>query len=192
MSIEPLSDRGRTGEWRTGLKLILSDESRPIVGWRTIDELENKNQTIEELEFKLEQKNERIEELESASGSGEGGVSIEVTITRAGGNENFVEGGKAIVRADSENADVDRMRVHYGTGSYQLDSSGEVAIPLADPGTQEMMLVYGDTTKKVSITVQDQEGGSNATDGTVPGFTSLGGVTALLVFSVLVSRYREA
>jgi len=166
-------------------------------------ELEQKNQRISELETQLEQKNERISELESRIEELEsrptptaesGSVNIQVTVNPTNG-QNFVEGGEAVVQAESENADVSEMQVEYGAGTYELDSSGEVAIPLAETGTQEMSLVHGDTTKQLSIDVQAQ-GGQNqqdqqdtsSTNG--PGFGVVVAMIAILGGTLLFGRYR--
>ena len=147
------------------------------------DELESqitqKNDRISELESLLEQKNQtivelesRVEELESQSsnGGGDSDVTIDVTINPSDGQENFIEGGQAVVQVESESASVSDMRVEYGAGTYELDSSGEVAIPLAQTGRQEMTVVYGDTTEQVSIDVQaqadsQQDGSGASSDG---------------------------
>lgn len=130
-------------------------------------QIEQKNQRISELESQLEQKNQSIQELESqvqelqsqSSNSDSSGqdVSIQVTVNPADGQENFVRGSKAVVQAESENADVSKMAVQYGSGTYQLDSSGKASIPLAETGEQQMKLVYGETTKQVSIQVRERQ-----------------------------------
>lgn len=152
--------------------------------------LEQKNQTISDLES-------RINELESQStNSNSGDVNIQVTVNPANGQENFIEGGKALVHAESENADVSKMAVKYGGGTYQLNSSEEIAIPLADAGTQEMTLVYGDTMKQVSIDVQSQQeqtqedSSPTTTGGDGPGFGIVAAVIALLGSAFLFGRYR--
>jgi len=158
--------------------------------------LEQKNQTISELES-------RISELNSQSSNGSGGdITIQVTVNPANGQQNFVEGGEAVVQAENENADVSEMSVEYGSNTYQLNSSGEVAIPLAQTGSQEMTLVYGDTTKQVSFEVQGQEGQNqqnqqNKQDTTPTGTSGLGfGIVAvfiaLLCSAFLLRRYRQS
>jgi PGF-CTERM protein len=174
-------------------------------------QIEQKNQRISELESQLEQKNQTIIELESQveelesqssnpSGDGNGGVTIDVTVNPANRQENFVEGGQAVVQAESENADVSEMQVEYGAGTYQLDSSGEVAIPLANTGTQEMTLVYEDTTEEVTIDVEPRDGqnqqeqqnqqDSDGSGAFGPGFGVVAAMIALLAVAFLVGRYR--
>lgn len=173
-------------------------------------QVEQKNQRISQLETILEQKNQtiselesRISELEAQSSNGSGGdVTIQVTVTPANGQQNFVEGGQAVVQAESENADVSEMSVEYGSGAYQLDSSGQVAIPLAQTGTQEMTLVYGDITKQVSFEVQaegeqNQQNQQNQQDTTPtgtsgPGFGIVVALIAILGSAFLLQRYRQS
>lgn len=165
-----------------------------------LEENEGNGERISELESQLEQKNQRIDELESrveelelqSSDGGGSGVSIDVTVTPANGQQNFVEGGEAIVQAESENADVSGIAVEYGAGTYQLDSSGQVAIPLADTGEQQMTVIYGDTTEEVSINVHSQQ--NQQQDGTTSGNSGPGfGIiaTAVALLSVIAYYIRE-
>jgi PGF-CTERM protein len=179
--------------------------------------LDDAGERVSEFESKLEEKNERInnlqsrvEELESQSsgGSANGDVTITVTVDPANEQENFVEGGQAIVQADSESADVSDIQVEYGDGTYEMDSSGEVLIPLAQTGTQEVSLVYGDTTEQVSIDVQESgdsqqgdyrpsddsqqqsTGGDNGSSGEGPGFGIVIGVIALVSVAAILRMNR--
>ncbi|MDB2226318.1 PGF-CTERM sorting domain-containing protein [Halorubrum ezzemoulense] len=175
-----------------------------------IDTLENqinqKEERITELESILQQKNQTINELksESTNNSSED-VSIEVTVAPVNDQENFVEGSEALVQAESDNADVARMSVGYGSGTYQLDSNGQVRIPLIQNGTQEMTLTYSNTTKQVSFEVQPQEPQNQqerqnqqdqqneqdtTTTGTsVPGFGVAVTIVALVSSMFVIQRY---
>jgi len=203
--------------WELSFEL---DESEPpeLVSPSELSELESqmeqKNQRISELESLLEQKNltiseleSRVEELESQASttSGDGNITIDVMVNPANGQENFVEGGEAVVQAESENADVSEMQVEYGSGTYQLDSSGEAAIPLAQTGTQEITLVYGDITEQVSFDVQTQDGQGDQqnqedqqnqqetaeSEESGPGFGIITAVITTFVFALLIGRYMK-
>lgn len=158
---------------------------------------------VVELESKLQQKNQTISELESriselesqSSNSGSGDVNIHVSVNPANGQQSFVEGGEALIQAESENADVSEMSIQYGSGTYQLGSSGQVAVPLAQTGTQEMTLVYGDNRKQVSFEVQAQ-GEQNQQDTTPtgtsgPGFGIVVALIALFGSASILRRYRQ-
>lgn len=165
-------------------------------------ELEQMNQRISQLESLIEQKNQRISELESqvsqlerSSSGGSSHVTIQVTVMPANGRQEFVEGGEALIQAKSENTDVSEMYADYGSGTYQLDSSGEVAIPLVQAGTQDITLAYKNTTKRVSIEVKPQERNNQqdtvSTGTSVPGFGVVAALVAVLGCALLFNRYQQ-
>jgi PGF-CTERM protein len=185
-------------EWRMSLT---RNEPTPdgIEVTQLRERIDQQSQRISELESSLEAKNQTIRELQAQPTDGSAGdVTIDVTVNPADGQENFVLGGEALINAESENADVTDMQVTYQGGTYQLDSSGEVTIPLADTGTQELTLIYGDTTKQVSIDVESQrdqgqqqnQQNAPATDSNSPGFGVIATVIAILGSMLLFTRMR--
>lgn len=156
-------------------------------------QVEQRNRTISQLSALLEQKNQSINELESHSSDGsDEEVTIDVNITPANGQQNFIEGGEALVQAESENADVGELSVEYGSGTYQLDPTGTVAIPLAESGTRTLTLLHSDIMKQVSIEVQAENGQNqqqDTPDESGPGFGILTAFIAVLGSAFLL--YQE-
>ncbi len=160
-----IQDLGETAELPYQWKLkIKKNDQKPATFEGT-----GSSENISKLKSKLERKNKQIKQLQSTikdlkastNNSSTGDVTIQVTVNPANNQQNFVRGGKAVVQVKSENADVSKVAVKYGDGTYQLGSSGQVEIPLVDTGTQKMALVYGDTLKQLSIQVQEPQSQSD-------------------------------
>lgn len=185
------------GDWK--MSFSIQDEEPPaLVDQHEAREIENE---IEELESLLEQKNQTISELNSNSSNSDiGGVDIDVTINPGNGQENFVEGGKAVIKAESENADISEMYVEYRDGIFQFDSSGKTIVPLSEIGTQELTLVYGNATEQASIDVQSRgdqasqnpqnQEDENPTEMDGSGLGVVAVMIALIGGMLLLSRYR--
>ncbi|USZ67688.1 hypothetical protein NGM10_13250 [Halorussus salilacus] len=166
-------------------------------------EVEEQNETITELESQLSERQDRIAELESELEEAEsneesgGDVTINVEVTPAGDQQNFVTGGKAQLSVQSDDVDPSEVDIEYGSATYGVGADGQAEVALADAGTQNLNVVYGDTSESVSFDVQasdeETDGESAGQDdgdsdeqssGGVPGF---GFVTVLGAVALLVA-----
>jgi len=114
---------------------------------------------IDKLESLLERKNQTIEQLRTQLNTTESGgdVTIDVTVSPGGGQQAFLEGGEALIEAQAQDVDFSELKVKYGSGTYSLNTSGQVVVPLVDTGEQSMEFVYEDASEQVSIDVQSPQ-----------------------------------
>ncbi|AZH26014.1 hypothetical protein [Haloplanus aerogenes] len=178
-------DTNRLFEWELTITNVDEDES--------VSELEGQSQgdsedeeTVQQLQRTIEQKEQRISELESEveelkdqteeleaqleSAQESQEVSLEITVRPGEGQNNFVAGGVALVEVEAGSASLSQLQIEYRSGTYEVDQDGQIRIPLADTGQHEMKFVYGDTTESVTLNVQHQDGQTNQTGGSAPGF----------------------
>ena len=150
-------------------------------------EVAEKDNRIATLEQTIEAKDERISELETQINS-EGSITINIEVSPAGDQNNFVSGGKALVQVSGENADMSRFQVRYQDGIYDIGQDEQVEIPLVDSGQQEMQFAYGGATESMSINVQqpsDEEASPDGSGASGPGFGIGVAVLALLCLALL-------
>lgn len=163
---------------------------------RLEQQLERKNETIQQLE-------ERVDELESqlnATNNGQS-ITVQVTVNPSGNQQGFVQGGTAIVIAESAQAELSKLQIDYRGNTYSLDASGQAAIPLTGTGEQEVTFRYAGVSESVILDVQSQEqqrstvtdtpstdGGGEIIPVGSPGFGPIPALVALLAVAFLALR----
>lgn len=164
------TQRGATGDWQ--ISFSEGDASPPPVGAGDSDEVAELEQELEEREETIQEQEERIAELEAQLDAADGGqdVTINVEVQPGDDNQAYVDGGTAVVSADSQQADLSQMTVRYNGEDYRL-MDGELALTLQGTGMQELQFQYGDTTETAMIDVQESDAAtatSDQDDGTSP------------------------
>lgn len=159
-----------TGEWRFAFEI--NEASPPPVGGGDNGEVAELEQELEEKNETIQEQEERIAELEAQLDAADGGqnVTINVEVQPGGDNQAYIDGGTAVVSADSEQADLSQMTVRYNGEDYRL-MDGDLALTLQGTGMQELQFQYGDTTETAMIDVQESDSAtatSDQDDGTSP------------------------
>lgn len=157
-------------------------ESRDVAELR--EQLEQKNQRITELEQQVEDLQAQLEAQQGGDG-----VTINVEVSPGSGQQSYLEGGTAMIEAESASADLSQLEIQYEGNRYSVDDSGTAAIPLTETGEQKLEFIYGDTTEAVTLDVVED----SPTDGEIipvggPGFGMAVAIVALLLAGLLVQR----
>lgn len=140
-----------TGDWK--LSFSRGDAKPPSLsenaGGHSEEELSSLRQTITEQQ-------QRITELEAqlaAERNASQDVTIDVTVQPGEEQQAFVDGGTAVVTAESQQADLSQLTAEYRGDTYQV-IDGSVRLPLQGTGEQAVTLRYGDTAETVRFAVQ--------------------------------------
>lgn len=201
---EPASDELQ--EQVESLDAQIEEQNQSIADLRS--ELSSRESRMGELESRLEERNETIADLrstlEEANSEGNSNVTLNVEVTPAEDRPNFVTGGEAQVTVQNENIDPSNIAIEFGDATYDPGDDGQAEVALADAGTQELTVVYGDVRETVTLNIQESsgaddsqpqstQGSGNSNDQTAENGPGFGIVTAAgaAVLLVVVCLWRR-